>query len=136
TYNIDFTGETITASVDYELTPNKDGTSSLVVRGIETTDYLGLVFMCAEPNPVTGNIDLLGIRMYTPSQQILDWFTSHPRGLVDCDVIYKYSIYGNYPDFITSRTNGVRVGINPGYGGGVVTDMTVFDSNIVASLGE
>jgi hypothetical protein len=136
TYNVDFSGETISASLDYDLSKNPDGSFSLVPKAIETTDYLGLVFMCSEPNATTGQPDLLAVRMYTPSQDVLDWFTAHPTGLTDCDVVYKYSIYGNYPDYITSRANGVRLGINPGYGGGVVTDVTVFDPNVVASLGE
>ncbi len=136
TFNFDLTGETISANVDYEWLPDGAGHQQFVLRAIETTDYLGQVFMCAEPSPtVAGQIDVLAVRMYEPSQNILDWFTQHPSGLADCDVVYKYSIYGNYPDFITSRQYGIRLGINPGYGGGVVTDVTVFDPNVVASLG-
>jgi hypothetical protein len=136
TYNVDFTGETITASLDYDLAPNADGSSSVVPKAIETTDYLGLVFMCAEPNSATGQPDVLAVRMYKPSQEVLDWFSAHPNGLADCDVTVKYSTYGNYPDYITSRANGVRLGINPGFGGGVVSDVTLFDPNVVAGLGE
>jgi hypothetical protein len=135
TLNVDFSGETITASLDFEVAQGT-GPQAIIPRAIETTDFLGLVFLCAEPNATTGRPDVLAVRMYTNSQDILDWFTEHPAGMNDCDVVYKYSIYGNYPDYITSRANGVRLGINPGYGGGVVTDVTVFDPNVVAALGE
>jgi hypothetical protein len=136
TFNVDFTGNGLSANVNYDFIAAEDGTQQLVVKSIETQDFLGTVFVCAEPNAMTGNPDLLAVRMYTPSQDILDWFTAHPDGVRDCDVVYKYSIYGNYPDFITARANGVRLGINPGYGGGRVTDVVIFDPNVVASLGE
>jgi hypothetical protein len=136
TFNVDFTGETLSANLDYDLVAKSDGTKSFVLRAMETTDYLGLVFMCAEPNAISGQPDVLAVRMYDSSQAILDWFTAHPNGLNDCDVLVKYSPYGNYPDYITSRAYGVRLGINPGYGGGVVVDVTVFDPNVVAALGE
>lgn len=136
TFNVDFSGVGITANVDYDYVYTKDGDKQLVVKAVETQDFLGAVFVCAQPNPKTGNPDVLTVRMYTPVQEILDWFTLHPHGMGDCDVIYKYSIFGNYPDYITARTNGIRIGINPGYGGGRVTDVTVFDPNVVATLGE
>jgi hypothetical protein len=136
TYNVDFSGTGITANVDYDFLYNDDGSTSVVIKAVETQDFLGSVFVCMQPNPDTGNPDLLAVRMYTPVQEILDWFTSHPHGMRDCDVVYKYSIFGNYPDYITSRANGIRLGINPGYGGGRVTDVTAFDANVVASLGE
>jgi hypothetical protein len=136
TYAVDFTGVGITANVNYDFSYDKDGKASLAIKAVETQDFLGSVFVCAEPNAMTGNPDVLAVRMYTPSQDILDWFTAHPDGIRDCDVIYKYSSFGNYPDFITSRTNGIRLGINPGFGGGRVTDVVVFDPNVVASLGE
>ena len=136
TYSVDFSGISVSANVDYDFVGTADGGSSLVIKAVETQDFLGYVFMCAEPNPHTGLTDVLAVRMYTPSQDILDWFTTHPNGTADCDVVYQYSIYGNYPNYITSRANGIRLGINPGFGGGRVTDVTVFDPNVVASLGE
>ena len=136
TYSVDFSGVSISANVDYDFLTNADGGTFLVIKAVETQDFLGYVFMCAEPNSHTGLTDVLAVRMYTPSQDILDWFTTHPNGVADCDVVYQYSIYGNYPNYITSRTNGIRLGINPGFGGGRVTDVTVFDPNVVATLGE
>jgi hypothetical protein len=136
TYAIDFSGAGISANVDYDFIVGDSGQQSLVIKAIETQDFLGSVFVCAQPNEQTGSTDLLAVRMYTPSQDILDWFSSHPHGMADCDVVYKYSSFGNYPDFITSRTNGIRLGINPGFGGARVTDVVVFDPNVVAALGE
>lgn len=151
TQNIDFTGDTVSASVDYEYeaTVGADGgvgTPALVIRAVETQHYLGLVFACVEPNAATGAKDVLGIRMYENGVDILNWIKAHTYGpynpVVDCGIQFKYSIYGNYADYITfgvspgQSLHGVRLGFNPGYGGSVVTDVTIFDPNIVASLGQ
>jgi len=74
--------------------------------------------------------------MYDNAATILDWLAQHPGAQAACGVQLKYSIYGNYPDYVSSLTNGVRFGLNPGFGGSVVSDVTVFDPNVVASLGQ
>ena len=89
---------------------------------VETTDFLGEVFLCQDP--ATG--DLLGARMYTPVADILDWFAHHPGAYARCGIIIRYSPYGNYADYITSLTNGVRLGITQGGGFGRVVDATLF----------
>ena len=132
TFNLDFTGETVQANVDYDYVDDADPSKGIIVRAVETQDFLGQVFACADS--ATG--DILSVRMYSPAQDVLDWFAQHPQAFSDCDVVYKYSIYGNYPDYITSRANGIRLAINPGFGGGVISDVTIFDANVVAGLGE
>ena len=79
--------------------------------------------------------------MYDNADEIFNFLAKYPdlagnnQGAAsDCESI-KYSIYGNYPDYISSLTNGVRLGFTPGFGGSVVTDVTLFDPNVVASLG-
>jgi hypothetical protein len=137
---VDFTGSTIDAFVDYEYVNSADSqgniTTNLVVRAVESSTYLGYVFACAEPNPTTGNMDVLAIRMYTNGQDILDWISAHPTATADCNVQIKYSPYGNYADFISFLSNGVRLGLNPGFGGSVVSDATLFDPNVVGLLGQ
>ncbi len=147
TFNVDFSGTTgdgaggsISASVDYEILqlPSGDGGTApgVVVRAVETTSYLGLVFMCNEGS------DVLAVRMYDNADEIFNFLAKYPdlagnnQGAAsDCGIQIKYSIYGNYPDYISSLTNGVRLGFTPGFGGSVVTDVTLFDPNVVASLG-
>jgi hypothetical protein len=148
TYNLDFSGVNITASLDFDYLYGDSGEPiSIITKAIETQDFLGAVFVCAEPsitpyavaNANTLSIyDVLAVRMFQPTQDILDWFVAHPNGLTDCDVVYKYSPYANYPDYITARAFGIRLGSNPQIGGGAgrITDVTVFDPNVVASLGE
>lgn len=141
TYNVDFSGVSVSANVDYDY--QYDDTGAVVgtlVKAVETTDYLGLVFACAEPNSANpGVTDLLAVRMYTPAQEILDWFAAHPKGAADCDLVVRYSLFGNQVDFITTRATGIRFGINPGINAGNnagrVVDVTVFDPNVVSSLG-
>ena len=82
-----------------------------------------------------GQIDLLGVSMYEPATTILNWIAAHPSARKDCQLVVQYSIYGNYADFIESNQYGVRVGLNASYGSSVVTDLTVFDTNIIPSLG-
>jgi hypothetical protein len=141
TNSVDFTGSTLNAVVDYETISVTDPTTNmptneLVIRAVESQEYLGLVFACAEPNPVTGNPDVLAVRMYQNAQDILDWIAFHPSSVTDCNVQIKYSIYGNYADFISFLTSGVRFGLNPGFGGSVVSDATLFDPNVLALLGQ
>jgi hypothetical protein len=40
--------------------------------------------------------------------------------------------YGNFADFATSTSNGVRLGITQGGGYGRVVDVTLFDPTIAA----
>lgn len=127
TSQIDFSGTTISANVDYNpvidpttLMPATDG--SLQFLAVETTDFLGQIFVCQDAP--TG--DLLAVRMYTPVATILDWLGTHPGSYDACGIIIRYSPYGNYADYITSLTNGVRLNITQGGGFGRVVDVTLF----------
>jgi hypothetical protein len=127
TAQLDFSGTTITANIDYDavidpmtLQPKADG--SLQFLAVETTDFLGEIFVCQDAP--TG--DLLGVRMYTTVATILDWLGSHPGSYDACGIIIRYSPYGNYADYITSLTNGVRLNITQGGGFGRVVDVTLF----------
>jgi hypothetical protein len=138
TNSLSLSGITFAADVDWEYVAFANGSTTQnlpVIRGIESSDYLGLLPFCAEPN-ATGGTDVLAIRMYMDGQDILDWISAHPNATTDCQIEIKYSIYGNYADYISSLANGIRVGLNAGFGGSVVTDGTVFDANIVPSLGQ
>ena len=138
TYNVDFSGATVDGNLDYEYTgvTGADGGTSniLVVRAFETQNYIGLVFPCAQPG--AAGTDVLAVRMYANAADILGWIASHPGAVSACNIQIKYSIYGNYPDYISFLQNGVRLGLNPGFGGAVVSDVTLFDPNVVASLGQ
>jgi hypothetical protein len=147
TFTFDLTGTTVDGNVDFEYGPAIDPTTGsgvangLIVRAMETQNYLGLIFACAELalDPVQASVggkDILAVRMYQNGQDILTWLVAHPNAQNDCNIQIKYSPYGNYPDYVSSLTNGVRFGLNPGFGGSVVSDVTVFDPNVVASLGQ
>ncbi len=131
-------GLSLNGILDWEYLPNPSmpTTNEVVVRGFESTNYLGKVYMCAESSAtVPGQIDLLGIQMYEPATTILNWITAHPTALADCGIVIQYSIYGNYANIIESNHYGVQVGLNASYGSAVVTDLTVFDTNVIPSLG-
>jgi hypothetical protein len=127
TSQLDFSGTTISANVDYgpEIdpatgAPSADGTLRLLA--VETTDFLGDVFLCQDPS----SGDLLRARMYTPVQNIMDWLASHPDARQACGIVVRYSPFNNYVDFITSLRNGVRLGVTQGGGFGRVVDVTLF----------
>ena len=136
TDQLDFSGITTTILVDYLTAPNADGSEchptaakpcSVKILAAETQDFLGDVFMCAAPNG-----DLLNVGMYTSAGYILDWLKNHP-GVSDpanCSIITRYSPFNNYPDFITSLTNGVKVNISQGSGFGRVIDVTLYDPTL------
>jgi hypothetical protein len=85
------------------------------------------VFVCQDPNPNSG--DLLHVRIYDSGQTILDWLANHPGAQAACDIVVRYSPYNNYPDYITSRANGVKINISQGYGFGRVDDVTLYNTN-------
>jgi hypothetical protein len=149
TYEVDIPGtssfgSTVQGNVDFEYEPVATGDggteNALVVRAVETPNYLGLVFACAEPSPtVDGVTDVLAVRMYDNADVILDWIAAHNATgdpVDDCSIYFKQSVYGNYFDYISFNQSGVRFGLNPGYGGSVVSDVTIFDPNVIAGLGQ
>lgn len=126
-YQLDLSGTTVSANINYDFqvdpyTGLPYGDGSLEFKAVETRDFLGEVFLCRDD--VTG--DLLGVRMYTPVAEILDWLVAHPSQFDACGIIIRYSPYNNYVDYITTLTNGVRLGITQGGGFGRVVDVTLF----------
>ena len=142
TDQLDFSGITTTILVDYLAKPNADGTDCVAtaakpcavkIMAAETQDFLGDVFMCSAPNPTNGRVkDYLNVGMYTSAGYILDWLKNHPHAAdpEKCSIITRYSPFNNYPDFITSLTNGVKVNISQGSGFGRVVDVTLYDPTL------
>jgi hypothetical protein len=128
TFNLDFSGVTISANVDYDISLDAMGNQQgFKIEAIETTDFLGDVYVCQDPGG-----DLLSVRMYTPAANILNFFNTHPQAYNACGMIFQYGPHGNYLDYVTSQSNGIRLGINPGQGAGRVVDVTVFDPTLVS----
>lgn len=114
--SLDFTGESITFRFDYEAVPNSQNIRLLAV---ETTDYLGEVFLCKDP--ATG--DLLHAKMYDPVGGIIDWLQAHPGTYQSCGIIIQYSPFNNYPDFVVALPVGVSLEVNSGSGFGRVSNV-------------
>jgi len=159
TSQLDFTGNLETYTVDYVPFQDKTqtscaytGTSSsngacndgfkcvqgtcvakdntIEIRALEAHDFLGEVFPCQDPTTQ----DILHVRMYTATSDILQWMANHsgdPMGFGSaqnaCNIIVRYSPFDNYPDFITSLTNGVTLATNQGMGFGRIVDATLFN---------
>jgi hypothetical protein len=122
TAQADLTGTTISANIDYDDFVPGSTSKGQVLKAVETTDFLGYVFLCLDPN----TNDMLAVKMYTPAANVLDWINKHPNTVDDCGLIVRFSPYNNFPDYITSLTNGVRLGITQGGGFGRVVDVTLF----------
>ncbi len=121
TSQLDFTGTTISATVDYDLQdPTRPDASGYTFLAVESSDFLGELFMCASGG------DVLHVRMYTPAANILDWLANHPGSTTSCGIVVRYSPYNNFPDYISSLTNGIRLGITQGGGFGRVVDSILF----------
>jgi hypothetical protein len=124
---MDFSGTTISANINYDAaidpsTGHAATDGSIQLLAVETTDFLGEVFLCQDP----GTKDLLRARMYTSVQDIVDWLATHPGATNACGIVTRYSPFNNFVDYITSLTNGVRLGITQGGGLGRVVDVTLF----------
>jgi hypothetical protein len=129
TYDMDFTGTTITADVfyDYTIDPmTKLPTEQVEYKAVVSSDFLGDVFLCQDGN--TG--DILRARMYTPAAQVLDWIDAHPNTTQDCGFIIQSSPFGNFPHNVTSLANGVTLNLTQGGGFGRVVGAILFEPTL------
>jgi hypothetical protein len=141
--SLDFTGTTTTALVDYAAPPGPGGTTEpdgtpsgtactfpnatmLQLEAAESSDFLGDVFLCFEP---AASPPLLAVRMYTPTQAVIDWLNSVPSSYSDCGMIVRWSPYENYVDMIESTYNGVRLDVTQGGGLGRVVGAEIYVPN-------
>jgi hypothetical protein len=129
-------GTSLDMTVDWEYvgsnTPDGGVQTITVVRAVESQAFLGQIMACADP----ASGDILAVRMYDNVTTLYNWLAAHPSAAASCGLQTKYSIYGNYADDISFNNNGVRLGFNPGFGGSVVSDGTLFDPNVIGSLGQ
>jgi len=123
TGQLDFSGITTTILIDYDYVRDDAGkpTTSAKVLAMETQDFLGKAFLCSSGG------DYLTAEMYTSVGAILDWIDAHPGSQDDCGLIVRYSPFNNYPDFVSSLTNGVRAAVSQGAGFGRIVDVVLFD---------
>ncbi len=103
-------------------------TNRIEIRAIDTSDFLGDVFMCKDP--ITN--DILRVRMYDSAQSVLDWLTKHPGSSNACDIIVRYSPFNNYIDKIFARTYGVTLDISKSFGAGRVDDAELWDPALLS----
>ncbi len=103
-------------------------TNAITVQGIDTSDFLGDIFICKDP--ATNHI--LRSRMYDSAQSILDWLTAHPGSTQACDIVVRYSPFNNYIDKIYSRAYGVSVDISKSFGAGRIDDAVLWDPALLS----
>ncbi len=140
TAQLDFTGQVITPTMDYLPVPSSPTDPNprnpavpfgVSIQAWETQDFLGEVFLCYDAQTAGARVpagipgDILSAHMYTSATTIIDWLSSHPEAQASCQLVVRYSPFNNFPDFITSLANGVRLGIDQGYGYGRVVDATL-----------
>src|SRR5262249_2718885 len=109
--------------------PQFINTDHLTIQGIDTSDFLGDIFICRDPR----TNDILRARMYDSAQSILDWFTAHPGSVEACDIVVRYSAFNNYIDKIFSRTYGVTVDISKSFGAGRVDDAVLWNPGLLSN---
>lgn len=132
--DVDLSGVTISADVFYDCQVDPStgdclSNGALQFEAVYSTDFLGDVFLCQDPN--TG--DLLTAQMYTSVGDMLSWLAAHPGVYLaantesgSCGLIIRYSPYDNYADYITSNNNGVQVQVTQGGGYGRIVGAVLF----------
>jgi hypothetical protein len=96
----------------------------------DSRDFLGEMFVCKSGG------DLLKVRMFTPADVVLEWITTHPQAMADCNLIIDYSGFGSVLARVTSITNGVIVnftdpsGITAQANNSVVDDVDIFATGL------
>jgi hypothetical protein len=141
TAELDFTGQVVVPVMDYlpvevassgaDGGPSGASATYAQILAYESQDFLGDVFVCYDTTSQNNRGgsqpgDILAVRMYTSVQDILAWISDHPGAQSACTIIVRYSPYDNFPDYVSSLANGVRLGIDQGAGHGRVTDLTLF----------
>ena len=130
--SIDFTGITTSELLDYNLVPPPDGGGLVfVAQSVESTDFLGDVFLCYE---AAATPPLLAVRMYTPTLDVVNWLNQPLPGgknpYNDCGIVVRWSPYDNYVNLIESTTNGVRLDVTPGGGLGRIVGAQLYVPNL------
>jgi len=119
--------------------------NTIRIEAIEGSDFLGQAFLCQDPY----TSDILHVGMYDSALSILAWFQNHPGspiGLspitgapepaaqVACNVLVIRSPANNVVQQIVSLSNGVELNFGGGQGQGRVTDIVLFDINLIQSF--
>jgi len=136
TAQLDFTGQVVTPIIDFlpvQVTPpGGQPYTAVKILAVESSDFLGDVVLCYDNTSAANRYgsgrpgDFLTAHMYSSVQVLLDWIHAHPGAQDSCGLIVRYSPFNNFPDFIQSSVNGVRVGIDQASGYGRVVDVTIF----------
>jgi hypothetical protein len=100
------------------------------IEAVEGQDFLGQVFLCRDP----ATSDVLHVGMYDSAASLLGWLASHPGADSACSMIVRRSPYDVAVDQVTSKANGVKVTFGGGQGQGRVTDIILFDPNLIQSF--
>jgi hypothetical protein len=110
------------------------------IAAIEGKDFLGQAFVCIDPT----THDILHVGMYDSGVAILNWLAAHPgsdpgtgnqpSAQTACQILIIRSPIDNYVDFIVSKAYGVLLNMGGGQGQGRVTDIVLFDPNLIQSL--
>lgn len=121
---LDFSGTTTSFNLHYQLPAGApaDGTGPVNVMAVDSIDFLGEVFLCMDPY----TRDLLHVGMYDSVATVVDWIDKHPGAQQACGLIVRYSPYANFPDYVISTVNGVRIGVTQGGGYGRVNDASLW----------
>jgi hypothetical protein len=128
----------------YSCDPNSNlcvtNDNTIRIEALEGQDFLGQVFLCTDPT--TG--DVLHLGMYDSANTMLQWLANHPGSSQSqsgtssaqqaCSIIVRTSPYDTAVDRVASLSTGVNVNFSGGQGQGRVTDVVVFDPNLIQSF--
>jgi hypothetical protein len=132
-------------SPGYNCNPNSQlcetDDNTIRIEAIEGQDFLGQVFVCSDQF----SSDVLHVGMYDSAASFLTWLANHPGGInpnlgqvpsaqIGCSIIIRTSPYDNAVDHIASLTAGVDLNFSGGAGQGRVTDVVVFDPNLIQNF--
>jgi hypothetical protein len=93
---------------------------------VDDEDFLGHVFLCKDRG------ELLGVKMFTPSEVVLDWVKRHPNAVANCGLVFDWWEYGQVLKGVDSLVNGMTVdftrpsGISPGAENSVVGHIEIY----------
>jgi len=132
-------------SPGYNCNPNSQlcetDDNTIRIEAIEGQDFLGQVFVCSDQF----SSDVLHVGMYDSAASFLTWLANHPGGVnpnlgqvpsaqIGCSIIIRTSPYDNAVDHIASLSAGVDINFSGGAGQGRVTDVVVFDPNLIQNF--
>jgi hypothetical protein len=121
-------GSSLTLDLYYTHPIGPDGQplKNMQIEAVQSDNYMGNIFLCIDDQ--TG--DLLSVEQYESMDVIQDWLDGHPGSRTACDILTRFSAFGEYPLLFAAKNAGVVLDVGAGSGIGRITHIEMYDTTL------